>query len=299
MRRRLLFAVAALAACGLYDQTWGQTAPSAAGNQRRGAAERPAATAAAVPYAAGDSNAATGGDEAAQRLEIWNSREMKDARDFIVQYSRRSVQFTPSEAQQYLARLEQMSAPELKSWLQRYQARRAQIARSTELARRARQQSVAQALQRIEGARQSAAKFNQNQTQAAEDARQRLQQQALLAGQAVGNKAAARGDTLDMILAQNFNPFAPTLDPASPNAYTRWAAAASLPGDLIDANGNNIRGTDVDVANLNPTGAAAYLGGVVPGSGSLGGAPAGAGAEGTAAGGAAGAGASGGGTGSP
>ena len=44
-----------------------------------------------------------------------------------------------------------------------------------------------------------------------------------------------------------FDPFAPTLDPASPGAYERYAAAASLPGDLPRGTGLALKLGDASV----------------------------------------------------
>jgi hypothetical protein len=237
-----------------------------------------AADATSAPAAASPSRAAYPSDPAtvptesadyrAQRLRVWNSPAMVEARNYIRQYSLRSVQFGPRQAQQYLSRLEQLSPSEQTAWLQRFQARRAQLARAAAVARLARQQGVSQALDRIEQTRQAYTNINQGQTGAAEDVRTRVRNQQEVASVAVAGKQIARDATLDRILAQNFNPFDPTLDPAAGSFARRAAGAAvTLPGDLVDVSGNNIVGTDADIAAATPEGAAGYAGGEAPGAG--------------------------------
>lgn len=270
MRRTALFSLALIAVLPAIESTSGQQPsgrPAETPNSVAPTEVDPSAypsPSQPTPGAAPSEN-----DYDAERARIWNSREMVEARQYVIAYSRRSVQFSPRQAQAYLARLEKLSPSEMKEWLKRFNARRAQIAQGTAVEKKARQQSVSQALDRITTARQAYNNISQGQSQAAETARSRVQASQDLAGQALFAKLSARGATLQDVFAQRFNPFDPTLDPAAGSYYQRRAgAAATLPGDLVDANGNNIVGTDADIAAATPEGAAGYAGGNVPGGGS-------------------------------
>ena len=64
-----------------------------------------------------------------------------------------------------------------------------------------------------------------------------------------------------------FDPFAPTLDPASPGAYERYAAAASLPGDLPRGDPANFYVGDDRGGNAPPPGSDGAVGGSGVGGG--------------------------------
>lgn len=265
----LAVTIAALAQAPELPASTAPPAPTGNGSPAASSAVSSAApTAHGTPYPSGEQ--ANDDEYGAQRDRIWNSSEMLEARQYILEYSRRSVQFGPREAQAYLARLKKLSPSDMTAWLQRFNARRAQIARGTAVAKMAREQSVSQALQRIEGARQAFDSIKQGQTQAAETSRGRVQATHDLAGESRAAMQSGRQTTLQDMFIVRFNPFDPTLDPVAGSYYFRRAgAAATLPGDLVDANGNNIVGTDADIAAATPEGAAGYAGGNVPGTGGV------------------------------
>ncbi|RIK82346.1 MAG: hypothetical protein DCC67_07320 [Planctomycetota bacterium] len=257
--------MASTGAVAAQDVPPGQTPASVPATPDRQANPATTATPPSAPYP-GSTAADDSANDDAQRKRIWNSPEMVEARQYVLEYSRRSVQFGPSQARRYLARLETLSPSEMRDWLRRFQARRAQLARSSAVARLARQQSVSQALDRIEGSRQALANISEGQTEAAARTRDRVHAQQEVADMSVAAKRVGRRNSIQWMLLQGFNPFDPTLDPAGGDYYMRQAGAAvTLPGDLIDENGNHIRGTDADIAAATPEGAAGYRGGDVPG----------------------------------
>lgn len=170
-------------------------------------------------------------DDYAIRLAIWNSPEMIDARKFVLDYSARSAQSSRKEGERFLARLSRLSSAEMRTWLERLQAARAQIARQRDVTEAARQMQSQQAAQRVEEARQAAANFNQWQSLSAQFLQQRMQSQQTLAQQRQSFREISRSNA---IAGQRiyYDPFAPTLDPASPSRRVRAFAAAILPGDL-------------------------------------------------------------------
>ena len=165
------------------------------------------------------------------RLALWNSPEMVDARRYVLEYSQRSARSSLKEGEQFLARVYQLSPTEMKAWLERLQARRAAIARQQEVTAAARQFSLEQAAQRQMESRQARDNINQWQSLSAMYLQDRLQTQQLATRQQQSLREAGRTSA---IASQRiwFDPFAPTFDPASPPAATRYRAAASLPGDL-------------------------------------------------------------------
>jgi hypothetical protein len=173
--------------------------------------------------------AAANDDDA--RRALWNSPEMVDARRYVLEYSQRSARSSLKEGEQFLARVYELSPTEMKAWLERLQARRAAIARQQEVTAAARQFSLEQAAQRQQQSRQAHANINQWQSLSAIYLQDRLQTQQLATRQQQSLREAGRTNA---IASQRiwFDPFAPSLDPASPPAATRYRAAASLPGDL-------------------------------------------------------------------
>jgi hypothetical protein len=175
----------------------------------------------------------------AQRAAIWNSPEMIEARRRVFEHGQRSRQFSPQDAQRYLSRIRQASPTEMRQWLERQKAIQARIAWGMLVEKAARQARVQQAFERIQDARQSYANIDLGKTQAALTAREQRHEQQLLSQQLVDAIRTGRDDTVAMTLQRDFNPLAPNFDPASPDAYTRWAAAASLPGDLPPGDSRN------------------------------------------------------------
>jgi hypothetical protein len=209
----------------------------------------PAPPAAAAPAPYPDSTPSTypeaPEDIDAQRAAIWNSPEMIEARRRVFEHGQRSRQFRPEDAQRYLSRLRQASPTEMRQWLDRHRAIQARIAWGMLVEKAARQAKVQQAFERIQDARQSYANIDLGKTQAALTAREQRHEQQLLSQQLVDAIRTGRDYTVAITLQRDFNPLAPNFDPASPDVYTRWAATASLPGDLPpDDPRNFIRGEE-------------------------------------------------------
>jgi hypothetical protein len=200
---------------------------------------------------------------------------MNEARQWVMEYSKRSAQTSPREGQEFLTRLSQLSPAEMDNWLQRYQATRARLARQQGVEAAARQQMVEQAIGRLQSTWQAYANINLDKNLAAEAARGRLQAQQDVAGLRSTMREASRNDALaDQRVI--FDPFAPTLDPASPNRRTRSIAAATLPGDLPRGDPRN---NAVDVVDGDAPGGGTVVlegGGTVPNNGGQSGAASGA-----------------------
>lgn len=218
-----------------------------------------------------------------QRAALWNSPAMNEARQWVMEYSRLSAQTSPREGQEFLARLSKLSPAEMDNWLQRYQATRERLARQQAVGAAARQQMVEQAIGRLQTTWQAYANINRGKNEAAEAARGRLQAQQDIAGLQSTMREASRNEA---IAGQRviFDPFAPTLDPASPNRRTRAAAAATLPGDLPRGDPRN---NAVDVVDGDAPGGGTVVlegGGTVPNNGGQSGAAGGDAAAGGGAG---------------
>ena len=305
MKRLLLTAAAALAVQGAMAQEAVRQAPappSAGANATNGGAAATPENSAAAPASSAadgaDDGAAYPGDEEprtpeaeeARRQEIWNSPEMRDARSYVLAYSARLAGSSRSKGEQYLRRVAELSPEGMERWLAELQRRRAILERQQRIAEEARQLSVEQAVARQEASQQAA--FNAQQARNWMEAL--WQQRAVERAMAEASRHERRAERSAQLAGQRlvYDPFAPTLDPASPGAYERYAAAASLPGDLPrgdpanfyrgdDRGGNPPPGSDGGVPGsgvgpVGPTGSDA-------GGGGAGGGSAGAGAGGAGA----------------
>jgi hypothetical protein len=170
-------------------------------------------------------------DYDALRAEIWNSAEMREAREFVMEYAQRSAQSSPQEGRTFLLRLSQLSPDDMRSWLERYEQSRMRLSIGEAAQDNARQLGLENAIERQNETRQAYANINQYQSLAAEWAY-------------------------------------PTFDPMTPPR--RVAAAATLPGDLPAGDPRNfIRGEEgIDIgAGTSPQDAASAASGGDPSSG--------------------------------
>src|SRR5262245_49121054 len=120
MRRAILIAALATSLSGP-RWTAAQTAGNPAGDAETTAPAAESATldsgeAGAASVSPGDSPGTSTGDSTtdpakieAQRAEMWNSREMTEARDWVLEYGRRSRALGEEGAQDYLARVQRLS----------------------------------------------------------------------------------------------------------------------------------------------------------------------------------------------
>jgi hypothetical protein len=165
-------------------------------------------------------------DYEAERQRIWTSPEMKEARQWINEYARRSARFKPSDAQRYLAKVNQMSPGNMTKWLARYHAHRANLARVADVERAARQTAVEQTLARLQAVQQSYDNLNQGVTEGALAARDRRQSQQQFSNQLAIGRQAERDMQMAAMYATDYSWI------VNVPLKTRWMAAASLPGDL-------------------------------------------------------------------
>src|SRR5262249_18500447 len=100
-------------------------------------------------------------DYLTEQTEIWNSPAMREARTFVMEFSRRPGQTSPTEGEQFLTQLSKLPPAEMQGWLKRYLERRSKIALEREVEQFARQLMVERALNRQEAMRQAFAHVSQ------------------------------------------------------------------------------------------------------------------------------------------
>jgi hypothetical protein len=172
-------------------------------------------------------------DYLTEQTDIWNSPAMREARMFVMEFSRRSARTSPAEGEQFLQRLSALSPAKMRSWLEKYQERRLNVAVQRSIEELARRLMLEHALNRQEAMRQAAAHVSQLRAEAAEA--MRMQRMAQIAA----GRGMHREDVWTLDLRPVYDPMYPTLDPAMQMAeeilgvpIEQAAAAASLPGDL-------------------------------------------------------------------
>jgi hypothetical protein len=169
--------------------------------------------------------------EQVSRIELWNSPEMLDARKYVLEYSERSAQSSRAKGELYLQGVSQLSSSAMKRWLQQLQERRGEMQRQQDIADAGRQLLVDQAVPKNTQSQQAGFNAQQAKQWIADywelmvEADQEGVEEAPLNIKA---KYAAAIESQQM----QFDPFAPATDPVSPDALTRYKAAAALPGDL-------------------------------------------------------------------
>jgi len=167
----------------------------------------------------------------AERLEIWNSPEMLEARAYVAEFSRRSARTSLAEGEQFLARLSQLSSEEMRSWLKRYQALRTNISREREVDEWARELTWQRAIERQEAARRASENVKNLRGQAAAASQEHYLTPPHDACQLKAAQAMQRGGAL--ALQPSYDPLDPEFDPVNPHGHERRRAAAiSLLGDL-------------------------------------------------------------------
>jgi len=283
MRSAILIAALAASVSG---SRWAaaQTADSAADAAEPTAAATDGAAVAAGAASDAPANVASPGVAAAspatdpakieaERKAFWSSPEMVEAREWVLEYGRRSRRLGEQGAQDYLARVERLTPTAMSDWLSQLNARRGNLARSAEFSQVARQRMVDQTFQRLQALRESQVNAARNRDLAAEEARNQLLFQRQFAEDLSAVRQATRNDFLSqMYYGRDYSWL------AFPPYRMRAAAAATLPGDLpandprnflrdvpVDANGN-ITGPAGD-AGAAAANAAAAAAGVGPGGG--------------------------------
>jgi hypothetical protein len=186
-----------------------------------------------------DDDAANYGTE---QLKIWNSPEMLEARNAVIEFCRRSARTSPAEGQQFLLRLSQLSPEEMRLWLGQFQTRRMNVLHGREVEGLARRLMAEHAISRHEAMRRAAVNIADLRSQTVARTREQYPTaQQLGAAHLSRHKGAVSID-----ITQRFDPFEAVTDPSSPRGYARRVGAAmSLPGDLPQSDPRNfIRGED-------------------------------------------------------
>lgn len=202
---------------------------------------------------------AGGADLDEERKAIWNSPEMVEALQYIRQYSLRSRAFTPEQAQRYVSELRQLSPGSMAKWLEKFRAMQERRLKAEEVARAARQTAVEESVRRLQMAQDSYAAAGEGAGETALNARNELARQQQFRDAATAARRANRNAFVSDALT---NPYDWIINP---DWYTKWAASASLPGDLPFGDPRNfIRGDVVGPDNNGPPQGSA---GAVVGSG--------------------------------
>lgn len=127
-RTSLFFAATLVVALLMSDDSYGQVPPIA----------RPAQ---GTPESAGDSGRPPT-DIEAQRNEIWNSREMLEARAYLDTYFKRSARISDAQAKKYMEDLRSKSPEQMQIWLIKFHEERSTVRRRNESARQGRQLAI-------------------------------------------------------------------------------------------------------------------------------------------------------------
>jgi hypothetical protein len=130
---------------------------------------------------------ATGAEEA-ERERIWNSPNMLRARAWLQDYCSKSAKVTPELAKKYQDELEHMSAAQLQLWLLKFDHEEEQRQQQYSMWQQAHSQNLSRAMAATRAARQSLADVNQEQSAAAGEAQQQINEQQQFTEDAQLNK---------------------------------------------------------------------------------------------------------------
>jgi hypothetical protein len=191
----------------------------------------------------------TGGqsnDPDGERAALWASPAMREARDWVMEYARRSAQSSESEGREFLLQLSHLSATDMQNWLERYRVARTRRAGQQNIEASARRLMLEQAMGRQDQTRQAFDDYNRYRSEAATWMGQRLQMQSQMSQHLSNRRSMLRDQSVRYDLEQDFDPFLPIFDPSTPRGLqARQAAAATLPGDLPRSDPRNfLRGDE-------------------------------------------------------
>lgn len=112
-----------------------------------------------------------------ERQKLWDSPEMVEAREWLLDHMARSAQISPSQSKRYMEELERLSAEQLKLWLMTFEEQQAERTRQREGFERGRQQSVENAMRQNEARQQSGQNINRTRDEAARMAQENMRNQ--------------------------------------------------------------------------------------------------------------------------
>lgn len=112
-----------------------------------------------------------------ERQKLWDSPEMVEAREWLLDHMARSAQISPSQSKRYMKELEQLNAEQLKLWLITFEEQQAERTRQREGFERGRQQSVENAMRQNEARQQSGQNINRTRDEAARQAQESMRNQ--------------------------------------------------------------------------------------------------------------------------
>ena len=181
------------------------------------------------PYRIGASDTSIGenttdAEDAPKSEEIWESEEMKFARQTVLDFCRLSARTSVQEGEQFLSELSQLPPEEMLSWLERFQIRQLRFRREGEAREWSRQIVEEYSYRRAEERQQTALRIAEMREGVTFG--ETTQQTDVVTGYGYTSHDS-------LYYGPVYDPFIPIFDPSSPRGYVaRAAAAASLPGDL-------------------------------------------------------------------
>lgn len=173
-----------------------------------------------------------------EKLAIWTSAEMHEARTAIEEFCRLSARTSPAEGERFLEQLATLTPHELRDWLGRFQERRLGMELQLEAEQLSRQLMLSRALSRQEAMRQAYENIKYLRSQATETGEPSYmdqQTQRLQAGRIMQGQVAVAA-------CEEYDPLDATTDPMNPRGYRRQVAGAmTLPGDLPRSDPRNYK----------------------------------------------------------
>jgi len=113
----------------------------------------------------------------AEREQIWNSPNMLRARAWLQDYCSKSARVTPEMARQYQTELQNMTPAQLKLWLLKFDHEEEQRQQQYAVFQQAHSRALSQAMAADRATQQSYAAINREQSQAAGEEQQQLNEQ--------------------------------------------------------------------------------------------------------------------------
>jgi hypothetical protein len=116
-------------------------------------------------------------EQLAEREKIWNSPNMLRARAWLHDYCSKSAKVTPDMAKRYQDELANMTPSQMELWLLKFDHEEAQRQQQYSFFQQANTFGMQRAQAANQAAKQSLAEFNQDQSKAAVDAQQQMDEQ--------------------------------------------------------------------------------------------------------------------------
>ena len=128
--------------------------------------------------AAGQAQTGTPVSMDAERAQIWNSPNMLRARAWLQDYCRVSAKVTPEDAKKYMSELENMTPAQMKLWLLKFDQEEEAKQQQYAMWHQAHSQALSRAMAADRATQQSYAAIDREETEAAGEEQQQLNEQA-------------------------------------------------------------------------------------------------------------------------